>query len=185
MQCRDFIGEIINRIPHSWYDGLVEHVEYLYMTSRDKGAFPVFHELTKDQHKERDYLHVMSERRRSANISKVMEETADREARRHLAYDNISEIRHRSHQVEALIAEQRINEKVTRKAALESLYYNVKMTEQKLNERRDRKLYHEALVSKGEHKRLLAVIKQDDRIQAEKKERERERELHGLGQYHA
>jgi Leucine-rich repeat (LRR) protein len=113
MTLKDFIAEIVNRIPHSWHDGLLEHVEYLYIKSRETGAMPVFHELTKDQQRERMYLQQMSETRRSNNIAKVMEETVDREARRHAAYDNTSEIIHRAHQVEALIAEQRVNEKVS------------------------------------------------------------------------
>jgi hypothetical protein len=62
---------------------------------------------------------------------------------------------------------------VIRKAALESLYYNVKITEQKINDRRERKLYHEALVAKSERRRLVAVVKQDERVQTEKKEKER------------
>lgn len=32
MTLRDFTTEIVNRIPHSWHEGLNEHVEYLYMT---------------------------------------------------------------------------------------------------------------------------------------------------------
>ena len=31
MTLRDFIEQIKLKIPHSWYDGLIEHAEYLYM----------------------------------------------------------------------------------------------------------------------------------------------------------
>ena len=113
----------------------------------------------------------MADTIRSRNVSKVSEEIDARERRRHDAYDNIPEIIHRTHKVEALIAEQRVNEKVTRKAALESLYYNVKLTEDKLNEKRQRRLNHEHLVAKSERKRLMAVLNAD-RLAREAKAKE-------------